>query len=510
MNTHLFNKPLFTFEMANNHQGSVAHGKAIIKALGEIILPYKNKFDFAVKFQYRNLDTFIRPDYKGRTDVKNVKRFQETKLSESEFLALKQAVIEAGMHTMCTPFDEISARRVAEHGYDIIKVASCSIGDWPLLEAVAATKLPVIASTAGSTLENIDNVVRFFKHRRIPLALMHCVAEYPTLTEHLEMNQIDLFRKRYPDIPIGFSTHEEPANMNPIIAAVAKGAKIFERHVGLPADGITLNKYSSTPDEIAQWLAKAKEALAMCGEIGVRYQSSEKEKNDLLALQRGTFAKVPIKAGELLTQDNVYYAFPCEPGQLLAGNMSKYAQITAKQDFSPDSVISLDAVSITDQRNKVSEIVHDVMKILKKGNILLPVDSSCEISHHYGLDKFRETGVTIIDCVNREYCKKLLVILPHQDHPLHSHLKKEETFTVLYGEMDVLCDGEHKLVQKGESMTVERGKKHKFSSQTGCVFEEISTTHYKNDSYYDEADTFSTPRKTKIYLTQHMLDELQD
>ncbi|SFB12037.1 N-acetylneuraminate synthase family protein [Selenomonas ruminantium] len=512
MTNEKFVKPLFTFEMANNHQGSVAHGMAIISALEKIIEPYRQLFSFAVKFQYRDLDTFIRPDYVNRMDVKNVKRFRETRLTMEEFKKLKEAVSDAGMFTMCTPFDEVSAERVAEHGYDFIKVASCSIGDWPLLEAVAKTKLPVIASTAGSLLENIDNVVRFFKHRRISLALMHCVAEYPTVSSHLEMNQIDLLKKRYPDVTVGFSTHEEPENMEPILVAAAKGARIFERHVGLPTDTITLNKYSSTPEEISRWLAKAKTALEMCGVSDKRYESSDKEKTDLAALQRGVFAKCSIKTGDELTRDNVYYAFPCEVGQLLAGNMSKYAQITAKADIAADGVISMADVNMENKRDKVSGIVQDVMKILKKGNILVPADSSCEISHHYGLDKYREIGVTIIDCVNREYCKKILVVLPNQDHPFHSHRKKEETFTVLYGEMDVVCDGVHRQVHKGESMTVERGVKHKFSSKAGCVFEEISTTHYKNDSFYDEKEKkhFASPRKTKIFLTQDMVDELQD
>lgn len=510
MEEQIFTKPLFTFEMANNHQGSIRHGKAIINTLAEIVRPYIDKFSFAVKFQYRDLDNFIRPDYRGRTDIKNVKRFEETRLTEGEFLELKQAVKDAGMYTMCTPFDEVSAELVKSHGYDIIKVASCSIGDWPLLEAVARTKLPVIASTAGSTLDNIDKVVSFFKHRHIPLALMHCVAEYPTIAEHLEMNQIDLFRKRYPQVTVGFSTHEDPDNMEPIIAAVAKGARIFERHVGIPTAEITLNKYSSTPAQIEAWLKKAQSAFGMCGITDERYHSSDKEKNDLLALQRGVFAKVPVKAGELLNTSNVFFAFPCEQGQLLAGNMSKYAQITAKQDFSPGMVIPLATVDIENEWQKIHDIVKDVMKILKKGNIMLPRDSSCELSHHYGLDKFRQIGVTIIDCVNREYCKKMLVILPGQDHPLHSHTRKEETFIVLHGEMEVQYGEETRTVRKGESMTVERGIKHKFTSKDGCVFEEISTTHYQNDSFYDAAASFVSPRKTKIYITQEMLDNMQD
>ena len=503
----MFKKPLFTFEMANNHQGSVEHGKAIIKAMAKVIEPYREMFDFAIKFQYRDLDTFIRPDYANRTDVKHVKRFKDTRLSQEQFLELKKEVENNNILTMCTPFDEVSAKRVGEQGYDIIKVASCSIGDWPLLEAIAATGLPVIASTAGATLEIIDSVVEFFGHRQIKLALMHCVAEYPTPNDHLEMNQISLLKSRYPKNIVGFSTHENPDDMGPIKIAVAKGARIFERHVGVVTDTISLNKYSSTPQEIEAWLANAKEVFEMCGVIGERYVSSEKEKKDLQSLQRGVFAKENLLKGEVLDRNKIYYAFPCEDGQLLAGDVSKYAHIVLDKDIDKDKPVYLSEVTITSYRKRVQEIVRNVMSLLKKGNILIPVNSSCEISHHYGIDQFEKIGVTIIDCINREYCKKLLIVLPGQDHPMHMHKKKEETFTVLYGTLHVVCDGKELDVNAGESMTVERGMKHKFSSVEGCVFEEVSTTHYKSDSYYDVADEFVDPRKTKVFITQEMLNK---
>ena len=63
-------------------------------------------------------------------------------------------------------------------------------------------------------------------------------------------------------------------------------------------------------------------------------------------------------------------------------------------------------------------------------------------------------------------------------------------------------------MKKGETKTVERGIKHSFSSKSGCVFEEISTTHIKNDSYYDDIDKFVNPRKTIVYITKDMLEKV--
>lgn len=124
-------KDLIIFEMANSHQGSVEHGLKIIQEMGKIARKYNVKA--AVKLQYRNLDTFIHPDYKGRTDVKHIPRFESTRLNYDQFTVLAEAIKHEGMVSMSTPFDEIGVDWCCMQGLDIIKVASCSAMDWPLL-----------------------------------------------------------------------------------------------------------------------------------------------------------------------------------------------------------------------------------------------------------------------------------------------------------------------------------------------------------------------------------------
>ena len=106
-------RPMIIYEMANNHMGSVEHGKRIISEMQKVSKGYD--LDFGFKFQYRHLDTFIHPDYKERMDLKFVKRFSETRLSEAQFLELKNAVADAGFKTICTPFDEASVDMVIKH-----------------------------------------------------------------------------------------------------------------------------------------------------------------------------------------------------------------------------------------------------------------------------------------------------------------------------------------------------------------------------------------------------------
>ena len=71
--------------------------------------------------------------------------------------------------------------------------------------------------------------------------------------------------------------------------------------------------------------------------------------------------------------------------------------------------------------------------MLNKAKIVLSSEFEIEVSHHYGIENYREYGALIITCINREYCKKLLVVLPNQKHPNHYHKLKEETFQVLSG-----------------------------------------------------------------------------
>lgn len=505
---NIFDKPLFIFEMANNHQGIVEHGKLIINELKKVCKEYEDIFNFAVKFQYRNLDTFIRPDYKNRMDIKNVKRFNDTRLTKDQFKELKEEVVKNGLYTICTPFDEDSVDLIIEHDYDVIKVASCSFTDWPLLEKIASTGKKVIVSCAGSSEEDIDNVVKFFKHRNIDMSLMHCVAEYPTVSSHLQMNQITYLKKKYPNLRIGFSTHESPDNFDPIKFAIAKGAEIFEKHVGVETDTIKLNGYSANPEQVANWLKTAKEAFETCGIIDARYESTEKERNDLLALQRGVFAKNDIKKGDIITKENTYFAFPREESQITTANFTKYNNIIANIDILKDTPIFNNSVSITNSKEDIWNTVQKVLNVLKQSNVVLPGECELELSHHYGIKNFDKYGLSMISCVNREYCKKILVLLPGQENPTHYHKEKEETFIIDYGDLELKLDGKQEILNEGSTKIVERGVKHSFSSKNGCVFEEISTTHLKNDSYYDDIDKFVNPRKTVVYITKDMIDKM--
>ncbi|HEY9103094.1 N-acetylneuraminate synthase family protein [Chitinimonas sp.] len=489
------NSPLFILEMANNHMGDVRHGAAIIRAFGKIARQYP--FRFAFKFQYRDLDTYIHPAFQDREDLKYVKRFKEARLNEAEFKALLVVMKEEGFEAICTPFDEPSVQKIVEHGFDVIKIASCSLTDWPLLEAIAKAGKPVIASTAGSSIEDIDRVVSFLQHRNIQFSLLHCVAEYPTEDAGLQLNQIDLLRGRYPGVPVGYSTHEHPDNRTGVVVALAKGASIFEKHVGMATEQWPLNLYSASPEQVDAWLAAAADALRMCGTQSGRYTPSKVELDSLNSLRRGVFVRNEVPGGKKIGSDDVFFAFPPEPGQLLANDWSKYAEYQLLQGLKAGDALRKDNVVFQDSRQQIYGIAQRVKALLAQGHVVVPGGAELEISHHYGLERFDAYGLTMITVVNREYCKKLLVLLPGQTHPEQYHQQKEETFHVLHGTAEIQLDGEVRTVKAGDVVTVPCGVRHAFSSATGSVFEEISTTHHKNDSFYTDAAIQANPnRKT--------------
>jgi sialic acid synthase SpsE/mannose-6-phosphate isomerase-like protein (cupin superfamily) len=487
--------PLFIFELANNHMGDVEHGLRVIREFGALAKEFD--FSFAFKLQFRELDSFIHPAFQSRMDIKYIKRFSETRLDRSSTKGLVEAIKDQGFLAMCTPFDEASVDRIVEDGFDILKIASCSFTDWPLLEKIATVDLPIIGSTAGVPCAEMDNVVAFLTHREKDFALMACVAQYPTPHAVLQLNQIDVLQKRYPQLRIGYSTHEDPNETTPVAMAIAKGATLFEKHIGVPTDAYPLNAYSANPQQVRTWLEAAKRAYEIAGVVDERIEPTKAELDALRDLRRGAFLKRPVVKGERIRSDDVFFAIPTQPGQITANDWSKYSAFTAEEDIATDAPVMTSNSSRKEVRAKVFSIVSRVKNLLTESKGVVPGEAELEISHHFGLERFDEYGITMVTVVNRGYCKKLIVVLPGQQHPEQFHQQKEETFHVLHGELNLSLDGEQRVCTPGSVVTIAPGVRHAFESKAGAVFEEISSTHFVNDSFYtDETISKNANRKT--------------
>lgn len=306
---------LFVLELANNHLGNLERGLKIVSEFAQVVR--FNNIRATIKLQFRDVDTFIHKDFVERKDLRYIKKTLDTRLSDEDFATLVKAIRQAGFIATATPFDERSVDLCIALGIPIIKLASSDLNDWVLIEKIAKTKKPVIVSTGGSSLKDVDDIVTFFANRNIPLGINHCVSLYPSEDSELELNQIDFLKNRYPQNTIGFSTHEYLNWTNSMLIAYAKGARMFERHIDIEADGGKVSPYCSLPHQIDEWFRAFYKAKEMCGAPGTQKRIPPKKEIEYLdALVRGVYAKTDLPEGHCLTDDDVYLAVPLQKGQL--------------------------------------------------------------------------------------------------------------------------------------------------------------------------------------------------
>lgn len=332
---------LFVLEVANNHWGSLERGMKIVTDFARVVR--FNNVKAAIKLQFRDVDRFIHKDFRDRSDIRYIKKTIDTQLSKAQFKVLVDHVVDQGGIPMATPFDEASVDFMMELGMEIIKIASSDLNDWVLIEKIAKTGKPVIVSTGGSSLKDIDDLVRFFRKRNIPLAINHCVSLYPSEDSELEINQVDFLRERYPDNVIGFSTHEMTDWSSSVMIAYAKGARTFERHVDIEEGGIPVSKYCTLPAQADQWFKSWKKAIEMCGPPGTQKRVPPKREIEYLDnLVRGVYAKRAIKKGEKITAEDVYLAVPLQKGQISCRELMNGE--LALMDLAADQAINIDHI----------------------------------------------------------------------------------------------------------------------------------------------------------------------
>ena len=340
---------LFVLELANNHWGKLERGLKIISDFARVVR--FNDVHAAIKLQFRDVDSFVHKDFRGRADVRYIKKTLDTQMPWENLRAMVEAVREAGMVTMVTPFDEVSVDKCVEFGVDILKIASSDIRDKTLLAKIASTGLPVIASSGGANLDHIDELVEFFTSRNIPFALNHCVSLYPSEDSDLELDQIDFLKARYPHITIGFSTHEYRDWHDSILIAYGKGARTFERHIDIDYEGVPVSSYCTKPEQADIWFRAFKKAQEMCGHgAAARRNVPEGERRYLDALVRGVYTKRDVAVGEVLTRDDVYFSVPLLKGQISTREFVGGEKVT--RAIAADGAVSVESIDAELHKNE--------------------------------------------------------------------------------------------------------------------------------------------------------------
>ena len=306
---------LFVLELANNHWGSLARGMKIVDDFAGVV--EANEVRAAIKLQFRDVGSFIHDGHRDREDSRYIKKVSATELSWAELGQMIERVRGHSLVTMATPFDEVSVDKCVDFDVEILKIASSDIRDRILIEKMAGTRKPVIASSGGSNLDDVDRLVSFFAERNIPFALNHCVSLYPSKDSELEINQIDFLKARFPNTVIGFSSHEMTDWSSSVMIAYAKGARTFERHIDIEMDGVPVSSYCTLPDQADLWFKAFHKAKEMCGApVDAKRAAPEKEIRYLDELVRGVYTKRDLPAGHRLTTDDVFLAVPLLHGQI--------------------------------------------------------------------------------------------------------------------------------------------------------------------------------------------------
>lgn len=215
-------------EIGLNHNGDVEIAKRLVDVAAEAGAQ-------AVKFQKRT------PEIATPQHMRDVPRETpwgtmsyldyryRVEFGEAEYLEIASYAIRAGLDWFASPWDVPSVEFLERLDVVAYKVASASVTDLALLEAIAATGKPVICSTGMSTLDEIDRAVEVLGTER--LVLLHATSSYPMPPEEANLRTIDTLRGRYPGVPIGYSGHERGLQIS--LAAVALGAVAVERHITL-------------------------------------------------------------------------------------------------------------------------------------------------------------------------------------------------------------------------------------------------------------------------------------
>ena len=213
-------------EIGNNHGGD-------LKTAVDLVRTAAHCGASACKFQKRDNATLYSQALLNAPYV-NENSFGHTygehraalELSGDGLRVVGAAALSAGIASFATAFDEASADLLAELSAPAFKLASGGLTDLPLIRHVAAFGKPVILSTGGGTVADIDRAVEALGS--CPHAILHCTASYPLKPEEANLRVIGTLRQRYPDTVIGWSSHHPGIALS--LVAYALGARILEHH----------------------------------------------------------------------------------------------------------------------------------------------------------------------------------------------------------------------------------------------------------------------------------------
>ena len=243
-------------------------------------------------------------EYQKKTtgDSSQQDMLKKLELSYDSFVRLKEYCDKIGICFLSTPFDFDSIDFLNSLNMPFWKIPSGEVTNYPYLVALAKTGKPVVMSTGMCEMSEISDAIKVLKDNGTKdIKLLHCNTEYPTPFEDVNLAAMKTIRDAF-NVEVGYSDHTKGIEVP--IAAVALGATIIEKHFTLDRnmEGPD-HKASLEPDELKQMVNSIRNIEKAIG-TGQKEPSASEKKNIAIA-RKSIVAKKVIKAGEILSPDNI-------------------------------------------------------------------------------------------------------------------------------------------------------------------------------------------------------------
>ncbi|MDP5227719.1 MULTISPECIES: N-acetylneuraminate synthase family protein [Arthrobacter] len=299
-------QPAFVIaEIGNNHNGSVELAKELVDLAAEAGAD-------AVKFQLRDMDALYRQS--GAATAGEDLGAQYTLDLLSRFSLPAEKLFEAfdharsrGIEVMCTPWDSPSVQALVDYGVHGLKIASADLTNHELLRDAGSRGIPLILSTGMSREDEIRETTHLLRNLGTNFAMLHCQSTYPAPFKDVNLAYMDRLGKITETI-VGYSGHERGFHVP--VAAVARGARIIEKHFTVDRDMEgNDHKVSLLPDEFAEMMRQIRDVESAMGSSAPR-QVSTGEMMNRVTLAKSLVASRPLAAGTLLTAEDVAVKSP--------------------------------------------------------------------------------------------------------------------------------------------------------------------------------------------------------
>jgi sialic acid synthase len=296
-------------EIGHNHQGKMETAKELFRAAKECGA-------HAAKLQKRdNRSLFTREMYNKPYENENSfgatygEHREALEFGESEYRELQQYAKEIDITFFATAFDFKSADFLAKLDMPAFKMASGDLTNIPLLTYVAQFQKPMVLSTGGGTMDDVQRAYDAVMPINNRLCIMQCTAGYPPAYEQLNLNVLKTFREQFPDIVIGLSSHDSGIAMS--LFAYSLGARVIEKH-------FTLNRAMKGTDHAfslersgMRRLVRDLQRARLAGGDGVK-RTYDTEKAPLHKMAKKLVAARDLPVGHLLTREDIAIKSPSD------------------------------------------------------------------------------------------------------------------------------------------------------------------------------------------------------